>query len=179
MAIWMRACSADVSWAGSTWSGSWAAWRIGRACLPSRHVPTPAPSSPPCARRSARSSTTSPRDHLRSLAAEARKTGAGVWADDATAHFALEGPGSIGPEGQLILPKLFRRATDYIEAVAGGFRGNLADWLVAVSTSSSRNEDDRVLVCGRTELRLSDLLVQANDAVWFQADPLDLVFFER
>jgi endonuclease YncB( thermonuclease family) len=119
------------------------------------------------------------RTYLHELAAEARKNGEGVWADDRTAEFTLEDPASIGPEGQLILPKLFRRATDYLEAVAGGFRGNLADWLVAVSTSSSRNEDDRVLVCGRTELRLSDLLVQANDAVWFQADPLDLVFFER
>jgi len=119
------------------------------------------------------------RTYLHELAAEARKNGAGVWADDRTAEFTLEDPASIGPEGQLILPKLFRRAIDYLEAVAGGFRGNLPDWLVAVSTSSSRNEDDRVLVCGRTELRLSDLLVQANDAVWFQADPLDLVFFER
>ena len=44
---------------------------------------------------------------------------------------------------------------------------------------TSVGEDERVLVCARTELRLSDLLVQANDAVWFQADPLDLVFFER
>jgi endonuclease YncB( thermonuclease family) len=119
------------------------------------------------------------RDHLRSLAAEARKTGAGVWADDATAHFALEGPGSIGPEGQLILPKLFRRATDYLEAVARGFRGNLADWLVAVSASRSRDETDRAIICGGTELRLSELLVQANDSVRFQADPLDVVFVER
>ena len=88
------------------------------------------------------------RGYLRDLAAEARKTGAGVWADDTSAEFALEDQASIGPEGQLILPKLFRRATDYLEAVAGGFRGNLADWLVVVSTSSSRDEDDRVIVCG-------------------------------
>lgn len=119
------------------------------------------------------------RTYLRALADEARKTGAGVWADDTTAEFALRGQASIGPEGQLILPKLFRRATDYLEAVAGGFPGNLADWLVAVSSSPSREENDRVIVCGGTELRLSDLLVQANDTVRFQADLLDVVFAER
>ena len=119
------------------------------------------------------------RAYLRALADEARKTGAGVWADDTTAEFALEGQASIGPEGQLILPKLFRRATDYLGAVAGGFVGNLADWLVAASSSPSRDEDDRVIVCGGTELRLSDLLVQANDTVRFQADLLDVVFVEK
>jgi hypothetical protein len=35
------------------------------------------------------------------------------------------------------------------------------------------------MVCGRTELRLSDLLVQANGTVRFQTDPLDVVFPER
>jgi endonuclease YncB( thermonuclease family) len=119
------------------------------------------------------------RGHLRTLAAEARKTDAGVWADDTTAEFDLEGQASIGPEGQLILPRLFRRATDYLQAVAGGFHGNLADWLVAVSTSRSRDENDRVIVCGGIELHLSDLLLQANDTVRFQADPLDVVFVER
>ena len=118
------------------------------------------------------------RGYPRDLAAETRKTDAGVWADDTTAEFALEDQASIGPKGQLILPKLFRRATDYLEAVAGGFRGNLADWLAA-STSPSRDEDDRVMVCGRVELRLSDLLGQANGTVRFQADPLDVVFLER
>ena len=119
------------------------------------------------------------RGYLRDLAAETRKTGAGVWADDTSAEFAMEDQASIGPKGQLILPRLFRRATDYLEAVAGGCRGNLADWLVAASTSPSRGEDDRVMVCGRTELRLSDLLVQANGTVRFQADPRDVVFLER
>jgi hypothetical protein len=117
--------------------------------------------------------------YLRDLAAETRKTGAGIWADDTSAEFAMEDQASIGPKGQLILPRLFRRATHYLEAVAGGFRGNLADWLVAASTSPSRDEDDRVMVCGRTEVRLSDLLVQTNGTVRFQADPLDVVFLER
>lgn len=119
------------------------------------------------------------RAHLRTLAVEAREADAGVWALDVSGEFTLEDQASIGPDGQLILPKLFRRATDYLKAVAGGFQGNLADWLLAVSTSPSRDENDRVLVCGQTELHLSDLLVQANNRVRFQADLLDIVFVEK
>lgn len=48
-----------------------------------------------------------------------------------------------------------------------------------VSTGRSRDENDRVIVRGATELRLSDLLVQANNKVRFQADLLDTVFVER
>jgi hypothetical protein len=63
--------------------------------------------------------------------------------------------------------------------VAGGFQGNLADWLIAVSANRSREENDRLIVCGATEVRLSDLLVQANNKVRFQADLLDVVFVGR
>lgn len=119
------------------------------------------------------------RAYLRTLAADARKIDAGVWADDTTAEFVLEDQASIGPEGQLILPKLFRRATDYLRAVAGGFQGNLADWLVALPPKGSREEDDRAIVSGGIDLRLSDLLIQANDMVRFQADLLDVVFVEK
>ncbi|HEV8648118.1 MAG TPA: thermonuclease family protein [Actinomycetes bacterium] len=119
------------------------------------------------------------RAYLRALATEAREADAGVWADDMTSAFTLDDQASIGPERQLILPKLFRRATDYLKAVDGGFQGNLSDWLLWVSTSPSRDENDRVLVCGGTELHLSDLLVQANNTVRFQADLLDVVFVEK
>jgi endonuclease YncB( thermonuclease family) len=69
------------------------------------------------------------RAYLFGLAAAARENRLGVWADDLTAAFTLEDQASIGPEGQLVLPKLFRRATDYLKAVAGGFQGpcRLAD----------------------------------------------------
>lgn len=46
--------------------------------------------------------------YLFSLAAEARDNSLGAWADDLTAEFTLEDRSSIGPEGQLVLPKLFR-----------------------------------------------------------------------
>jgi hypothetical protein len=102
-----------------------------------------------------------------------------VWADDMTSRFTLVDQASVGPEGQLVLPKLFRRAIDFLAAVAGGFQGNLADWLIAVSANRSREENDRLIVCGATEVRLSDLLVQANNKVRFQADLLDVVFVGR
>jgi endonuclease YncB( thermonuclease family) len=119
------------------------------------------------------------RAHLRTLATEAREKAAGVWAIDASAGFVLDDQASIGPEGQLILPKLFRRATDYLRARDGGFQGNLADWLLQVSASPSRNENDQVVVCGGIEVHLSDLLLQANRTVRFQADLLDVVFVEK
>ena len=57
-----------------------------------------------------------------------------------------------------------------------GKPGRLAD---RVSTSPSRDENDRLIVCGGIELHLSDLLVQANNDVRFQADLLDIVFVEK
>ena len=54
-----------------------------------------------------------------------------VWDNDKTDQFVLEDQDSIGPNGQLILPKLFRRSTDYLKDVAkGAFDGNLDEWLV-------------------------------------------------
>lgn len=46
----------------------------------------------------------------------------------------------------------------------------------AVSASPSRDENDRVIACGGIQLHLSDLLVQVNNKVRFQADLLNIVF---
>jgi endonuclease YncB( thermonuclease family) len=119
------------------------------------------------------------RDLLRDLATDARAAGRGVWAVDETPEFELVDQDSIGPAGQLILPKLFRRATDYLKDVAGGFRGNLADWLIANASTPSRTENDLVVVDGRIEVPLSALLLQRNARVRFQADVLDVVFVEK
>ena len=119
------------------------------------------------------------REQLRALARAAREQGRGVWAVDDTAEFELTDQASIGPGGQLILPKLFRRATDYLKDVAGGFRGNLADWLIANSNTPSRSENDLVVVHDDIEVPLSTLLLQRNDRVRFQADLLDIVFVEK
>jgi hypothetical protein len=119
--------------------------------------------------------------HLRTLAAKARADRLGVWAADHTSGFRLIDQASIGPEGQLILPKLFRRATDYLkDVVAGKFTGNLADWLEANAHTPTRQEDDIVVLsaCG-VEVPLSALLEQHNDTVVFRPDLLDIKFVEK
>jgi endonuclease YncB( thermonuclease family) len=120
------------------------------------------------------------RTRLRRIAGQAREAGKGVWAVDETAMFKLADQTSISPpNGALILPKLFRRCTDYLEDRADGFRGTLPDWLVSVSASGTRPEDDQVLVGGSSEVRLSALVKQLNDSISFTADLLDIVFVEK
>jgi endonuclease YncB( thermonuclease family) len=126
--------------------------------------------------------TSTPKRHrrrLRSIAAEARAANRGVWAIDDTVGWLLTEPDDIGPKGQLILPKLFRRCTDYLADVAGGYDGNLVDWLLDVSLTPSRDENDRVVVGGRIEVPLSALLLQRNNRIAFQPDVLDVVFVEK
>lgn len=119
------------------------------------------------------------RRHLRAVAAQARTAGRGVWGRDTTADWLLVNQESIGPDGQLILPKLFRRCTDYLKAVDKGFIGNLGDWLLASSATPTRDENDRVLLRDTTEVHLSDLIQQRNQHIAFQADLLDLTFVEK
>lgn len=127
--------------------------------------------------------TSTPAAHgrvLRAIAQEAREQDSGVWAVDETDHFALADQGSISPpDGALILPKLFRRCTDYLKAVAGGFQGTLPDWLVAASATGRRPENDLLLICGSTEVALSAVVQQLNQRIRFAADPLDIVFVEK
>jgi hypothetical protein len=126
--------------------------------------------------------TSTPQAHvdlLRELSEGARDALLGVWARDTTSAFALVDQTSLSPpDGELILPKLFRRSTDYLKAVDKGFEGNLRDWILAVSTTPSRDENDGVVLDG-AELHLADLIVQQNDTVVFQADLLDIVFVEK
>ena len=120
------------------------------------------------------------RERLRAIASDAREAGKGVWAADESELFQLVSQASISPpNGVLILPKLFRRCTDYLKARAEGFSGTLPDWLVSVSATGSRPEDDRVLICGRTEVLLSQVVKQLNDRISFTADLLDVVFVEK
>ncbi|MCA1694860.1 MAG: nuclease, partial [Actinobacteria bacterium] len=125
------------------------------------------------------SAPVSHRSHLRSVAYKARTSGLGVWGRDTTADWVLADQASIGTNGQLILPKLFRRCTDYLKAVDKGFIGNLGDWLLASSATPTRDENDRVLLRDTTEVHLSDLIQQRNQHIAFQADLLDLTFVEK
>jgi len=127
--------------------------------------------------------TSTPRSHrqvLREAALAAREKDLGVWVADNTSIFRLVNFDSITPpNGQLILPKLFRRCTDYLKAVAGGYSGNLADWLEGVSLQESRNENDAVIIRDRTQVSLSSLIEQYNSQIVFQEDLLDITFVEK
>lgn len=82
------------------------------------------------------------------------------------------------PDGQLILPKLFRRSIDYLKDVKDGFRGNLKDWLISIS-EGSRSENDRVVIRDSVEVRFSDLIQQRNSRIVFQEDLLNITFVEK
>lgn len=116
-----------------------------------------------------------PAAQLREVARAARDERRGVWAVDASAEFRLRSQDDIGPGGALILPKLFRRCSDYLRTRAPG--QTLVAWLRA-SGDPGRPEDDGVLVAGM-ELKLSDLVAQHGEEIAFTADLLDLVFLEK
>ena len=107
----------------------------------------------------------------------AREAGAGtstppagsVWAADRSGGFTLTTQSDIGPAGQLVLPKLFRRATDYLRA---GTTGTFLAWL-----REQGPDDDPVELNGQ-RARLSDVVTQAGDRVALTASPLDLIFVE-
>jgi endonuclease YncB( thermonuclease family) len=126
--------------------------------------------------------TSTPRLHqevFRAAADGARRARLGLWPLDRTAEWMLTGQDDIGPKGQLIFPKLFRRSTDYLAARRGGFAGDLADWLVSTRHGRTRDEDDQVVLEGRFETRLSELVQQRNARVALQADPFELAFVEH
>jgi len=124
-----------------------------------------------------RSTPAANRRTLRAIAARARARDAGVWAADRTASFPLRRQADIGPQGALVLPKLFRRATDYLRDRAEGFRGTLPQWLRTAGPEPGA-EDDEVLL-GRRRTRLSALVRQRGDRIIVTADLLDLVFVEE
>ncbi len=121
---------------------------------------------------------TTPQAHrafFRGVSATARQSRKGVWAADKTGDFTLDSQASIGVGGQLILPKLFRRATSYFsDRAKGKFNGSLPAW-VESSSLRGQSQNDVVSVGGSDE-RLSDLLGQQGKRVQFKADVLDLVF---
>lgn len=119
------------------------------------------------------------RHALRLLAEKARQKKKGIWATDDTSDFVLENHDSIGEKGNLILPKLFRRCTDYLKSVAQGFDGEFADWLRARS-DGSRVENDQVLLEGiKGSVPLSSLISQRNRRISLEADLLSMTFLEK
>lgn len=97
-------------------------------------------------------------------------TGPGsVWDADRSGGFTLTKQADVGPDGQLVLPKLFRRATDFLRADAGG---TLLEWL-----RDQGADDDPVEVAGR-RTTLSAVITEDGDRVSLTAAIPDLVFVE-
>jgi hypothetical protein len=110
---------------------------------------------------------------LVAAATAAREAGLGVWARDASGEFELRSQASIGRAGALILPKLFRRCSDYLRADA---RETLPAWLRR-RRGEPNSPDDEVLADGDVR-HLSDLLTQEGARISFTADPLELLFLD-
>jgi endonuclease YncB( thermonuclease family) len=114
---------------------------------------------------------------FQTLAAKARAAKLGIWARDKTNEFTLENAGSINESGQLILPKLFRRATDYLSAKRKNkTNASFKNWLI--ESRDTPNSQDGLLLERGNKKRLSDLIEQNGSRVRFKADTLELVFNE-
>lgn len=111
------------------------------------------------------------REHFTDLARKARGTAGSVWAADRTARFELTDRASI-EEQQLLLPKLFRRATDYLTAREKGLATSFRAWL------TDADENDEVDVHGQ-RTTLADLITENGTTIELTADLLDLVFVEK
>lgn len=133
--------------------------------------------------------STSPvlRTAIADVAVRARAARLGVHAADATSRFSVVDHKSVGQGGDLVLPKLFRRVTEWLrETRAAAASEAAADapvmppqtfpaWLRA---NPGRN--DRVHVAGNPRTQaLHTLVQQSGTTVTMTADPLGLVFVER
>jgi endonuclease YncB( thermonuclease family) len=114
------------------------------------------------------------REALLAPARSAHDARRGVWALDAGGGFELRSQASIGPSGALILPKLFRRCSDYLKTGMSG--ETLIEWLRRRQTGRNA-QDDPVVVGGKT-MRLSDVLRQDGRRISLTVSPLDLVFLD-
>jgi endonuclease YncB( thermonuclease family) len=113
---------------------------------------------------------------LRDIAADARERRLGVWGRDETAAFELIDQDSIGPDGQLVLPKIFRRCSDYLRTRMPD--ETLREWL-RTHGPPERPEDDQVIVDDSLETRLSEIVEQRGTSIAFPVDLLEIVFVEK
>lgn len=141
--------------------------------------------------------STSPelRTAINAVALRARAARLGVHAADATPRFSVVDHKSVGQGGDLVLPKLFRRVTEWLrETRAGVAVGAAGDDVpgaappTAPATAltfpawlrANPGRNDRVHVAGSSRTQaLHTLLQQTGTTVVMTADPLGLVFVER
>ncbi|MDI2130005.1 thermonuclease family protein [Yinghuangia seranimata] len=119
-------------------------------------------------------------------ASKARAAHLGVYAMDSSSRFSVVDQNAVGPGGDLVFPKFFRRVTDWLresESVvanesATGLAGpaplTLPAWLRA-----NPGHDDRVQVGGGRPQPLHTLLHQTGSVVTTSADLFSLVFVEQ
>jgi endonuclease YncB( thermonuclease family) len=120
------------------------------------------------------------RVYLREVAAKAQAARLGVWAADTTAHFTLKNHASIGPDsGVLILPKLFRRCTDYLAAVDAGYAANLPSWVHSTAANTYHSEDDYVIREDGRVVPLHTLLHEQDGKVTTDLNILTDIFIEQ
>jgi endonuclease YncB( thermonuclease family) len=116
------------------------------------------------------------REYLRSVAQQAKAKRRGVWAADKSDEFTLRSQADIDINGQLILPKFFRRASSYLETLRKKeFKGNFKQWLVWTQQKESQNDKMRI---GEVQKRLSDWLEVRGNTVRFTGDILEAVFID-
>lgn len=117
---------------------------------------------------------------MRAAAHAARNEAHGLWPLDKSELFKLRDQQSIGLEGSLIFPKLFRRCTDFLKAAGAAQVGfDLTDWLL-----QHPSEDDQLFVETKhgahpLTVSLHAVLAQHNGKLAFQLDVLDVVFIEK
>lgn len=119
------------------------------------------------------------RDYFRKIANQAREKLLGLWSVDATSDFILEKPEDIDRHGSLILPKLFRRCADYLQAKKEGFAGELEDWLREQSSRLQGKNDLVLLEPSGANVNFSSLIKQHKSRVYFGADILQITFVNK
>jgi len=108
---------------------------------------------------------------FRAAAVDAQKHRRGVWFHDRTRNFWLDRQGDLNAGCQLIFPKLFRRATDYLAANGGSRDGlTLRRWM-----EDSGGDNDTVRVGGR-DMRFAELVFERNWRIGLAVPVWDLVF---
>ena len=117
---------------------------------------------------------TMPPAHIKAfqaVAVQAQKRRRGVWFHDRTRDFWLDQQADLSCGGQLIFPKLFRRATDFLNSSGGRRPGlTLRQWM-----EDSGGDNDCVRV-GEADMRFADLVFERASRVGMAVPVWDVVF---
>jgi endonuclease YncB( thermonuclease family) len=126
-----------------------------------------------------------PREHRDTFIAAsnaARAQALGIWkgAPEPTAPFTLVDEGSLGRQGQLIFPKLFRRCIAYQFAVnADDYQGDLLQWMQQMRLVPGAETTDLVQVREQPEpVPFDELIAFEGNTIRLKEDPTNLVFLE-